>query len=241
MSNDKSVYNRIIELCEQRNIKITPLLAKLDIATGSSSGWKAGKMPSGVALVKLAKYFDVSVDYLLFGTSPELPQKYQSLINSYEKLSKYNKSMLEHIISSMINFQLEEERRSQIKVITIRLMRNKVSAGIGYDLNFNSDDDFKNIEVLDTPEAESADFAVTVEGESMSPDFHDGDIVLVKQQDNIDIGQIGIFTIDGDGYIKEYGKDCLISHNPKYPDIYPEEYQEVKCYGLVLGKTTIIE
>ena len=87
MSNDKSVYNRIIELCEQRNIKITPLLAKLDIATGSSSGWKAGKMPSGVALVKFAKYFDVSVDYLLFGTSPELPQKYQSLINSYEKLS----------------------------------------------------------------------------------------------------------------------------------------------------------
>ena len=37
MSNDKSVYNRIIELCEQRNIKITPLFAKLDIATGSSS------------------------------------------------------------------------------------------------------------------------------------------------------------------------------------------------------------
>lgn len=94
MSNSKSVYNRIIELCEQRNIKITPLLTKLDIATGSSSGWKAGKMPSCVALVKLAKYFDVSVDYLLFGTSPELPQKYQSLINSYEQLSKSNCSRL---------------------------------------------------------------------------------------------------------------------------------------------------
>ena len=241
MSNDNSIYNRITELCKQQNIKITPLLNELGISQGSASGWKVGKMPNSIALIKLAKYFNVSIDYILFGKSHELPQKYQSLINSYEKLSKYNKSMLEHIISSMIDFQLEEEKRSQIKTINIRLMRNKVSAGVGYDLNFNSDDDFKNIKVLDTPEAESADFAVTVEGESMSPDFHDGDIVLVKQQDNIDIGQIGIFTIDGDGYIKEYGKDCLISHNPKYPDIYPEAYQEVKCYGLVLGKTTIIE
>lgn len=241
MSNDNSVYNRITELCKQQNIKITPLLKELNISQGSSSGWKEGKMPSSIALIKLAKYFNVSIDHLLFGKSPTIPPEYQSLINSYEKLSKYNKSLLDHIISTMIDFQLEEERHSQIKTINIRLMINKVSAGIGYDLNFNSDDDFKDIEVLYTPEAEAADYAVTVEGESMSPDFHDGDIVLVKSQQQIDIGQIGIFTIDGDGYIKEYGEDCLISHNPKYPDIYPEEYQEVKCYGLVLGKTTIIE
>lgn len=43
MSNDKSVYNRIIELCEQRNIKITPLLAKLDIATGHHQVGKRAK------------------------------------------------------------------------------------------------------------------------------------------------------------------------------------------------------
>ena len=234
-------YNNLQTLCKSKGISVSHLLKKCGLSKSYGTNWENGTSPTLDVLITIAKELDLSIDSVAIGTSPELPQKYQSLINSYEQLSEYNKSMLEHIISSMINFQLEEERRSQIKVITIRLMRNKVSAGIGYDLNFNSDDDFKNIKVLDTPEAESADFAVTVEGESMSPDFHDGDIVLVKQQDNIDIGQIGIFTIDGDGYIKEYGKDCLISHNPKYPDIYPEEYQEVKCYGLVLGKTTIIE
>ena len=234
-------YNNLQTLCKSKGISVSHLLKKCGLSKSYGTNWKNGTSPTLDVLITIAKELDLSIDSVAIGTSPELPQKYQSLINSYEQLSEYNKSMLEHIISSMINFQLEEERRSQIKVITIRLMRNKVSAGIGYDLNFNSDDDFKNIKVLDTPEAESADFAVTVEGESMSPDFHDADIVLVKQQDNIDIGQIGIFTIDGDGYIKEYGEDCLISHNPKYPDIYPEEYQEVKCYGLVLGKTTIIE
>lgn len=235
-----SFYNNFISACNIRGIPPTVACKNSGISESAYKKWEKSS-PKSDTIIKLASTLNFSIDYLLTGKEPTIPAEYQFIISSYQELSKNNKQLLQDILTSMIEIQLEEERRSQIKVITIRLMRNKVSAGIGYDLNFNSDDDFKNIEVLDTPEAESADFAVTVEGESMSPDFHDGDIVLVKQQDNIDIGQIGIFTIDGDGYIKEYGEDCLISHNPKYPDIYPEEYQEVKCYGLVLGKTTIIE
>ena len=235
-----SFYNNFISACNIRGIPPTVACKNSGISESAYKKWEKSS-PKSDTIIKLASMLNFSIDYLLTGKEPTIPAEYQFIISSYQELSKNNKQLLQDILTSMIEIQLEEERRSLIKVITIRLMRNKVSAGIGYDLNFNSDDDFKNIEVLDTPEAESADFAVTVEGESMSPDFHDGDIVLVKQQDNIDIGQIGIFTIDGDGYIKEYGKDCLISHNPEYPDIYPEEYQEVKCYGLVLGKTTIIE
>lgn len=235
-----SFYNNFISACNIRGIPPTVACKNSGISESAYKKWEKSS-PKSDTIIKLANTLNFSIDYLLTGKEPTIPAEYQFIISSYQELSKNNKQLLQDIITSMIEIQLEEERRSQIKVTTIRLMRNKVSAGIGYDLNFNSDDDFKNIKVLDTPEAESANFAVTVEGESMSPDFHDGDIVLVKQQDNIDIGQIGIFTIDGDGYIKEYGEDCLISHNPKYPDIYPEEYQEVKCYGLVLGKTTIIE
>ena len=235
-----SFYNNFISACNIRGISPTVACKNSGISESAYKKWEKSS-PKSDTIIKLASTLNFSIDYLLTGKEPTIPAEYQFIISSYQELSKNNKQLLQDILTSMIEIQLEEERRSQIKVITIRLMRNKVSAGIGYDLNFNSDDDFKNIKVLDTPEAESANFAVTVEGESMSPDFHDGDIVLVKQQDNIDIGQIGIFTIDGDGYIKEYGEDCLISHNPKYPDIYPEEYQEVKCYGLVLGKTTIIE
>lgn len=235
-----SFYNNFISACNIRGIPPTVACKNSGISESAYKKWEKSS-PKSDTIIKLASTLNFSIDYLLTGKEPTIPAEYQFIISSYQELSKNNKQLLQDILTSMIEIQLEEERRSQIKVITIRLMRNKVSAGIGYDLNFNSDDDFKNIKVLDTPEAESADFAVTVEGESMSPDFHDCDIVLVKQQDNIDIGQIGIFTIDGDGYIKEYGKDCLISHNPKYPDIYPEEYQEVKCYGLVLGKTAIIE
>lgn len=234
-------YKNLNSLCKSKGMSISSLLKKCGLSKSCGTNWKNGTSPTLDVLIIIAKELNLSIDRIAFGKEPTIPPEYQSLINSYEKLSKYNKSLLDHIISTMIDFQLEEERHSQIKTINIRLMINKVSAGIGYDLNFNSDDDFKDIEVLYTPEAEAADYAVIVEGESMSPDFHDGDIVLVKSQQQIDIGQIGIFTIDGDGYIKEYSEDCLISRNPKYPDIFPEEYEEVKCCGLVLGKTTIIE
>lgn len=235
-----SFYNNFISACNIRGIPPTVACKNSGISESAYKKWEKSS-PKSDTIIKLASTLNFSIDYLLTGKEPTIPAEYQFIISSYQELSKNNKQLLQDILTSMIEIQLEEERRSQIKVTTIRLMINKVSAGIGYDLNFNSDDDFKDIEVLYTPEAEAADYAVTVEGESMSPDFHDGDIVLVKSQQQIDIGQIGIFTIDGDGYIKEYGEDCLISRNPKYPDIFPEEYEEVKCCGLVLGKTTIIE
>ena len=45
-----------------------------------------------------------------------------------------------------------------------------------------------------------------------------------------------IFVNDDAGYIKEYHKDGLYSHNPKYPPIRFNENDTVRCVGRVLGK-----
>lgn len=57
----------------------------------------------------------------------------------------------------------------------------------------------------------------------------------MRSQPEIDIGEIGVFIIDGDGYIKKRGKDRLISINPEYDDIYFKEGQDIRCKGLVIG------
>ncbi len=88
------------------------------------------------------------------------------------------------------------------------------------------------INVPDTPEARIADFALTIEGDSMEPDYSDGDIVLVQQQSDVEIGKVGVFFVEGAGYIKERGENCLISRNPDYPNVYGE----ARCVGKVLGK-----
>ena len=52
---------------------------------------------------------------------------------------------------------------------------------------------------------------------------------------SLEIGEIGIFIIDGNGYIKERAADRLVSINPEYDDIFFKENQDIKCKGLVIG------
>lgn len=51
-------------------------------------------------------------------------------------------------------------------------------------------------------------------------------------------GDVGIFVINGSAYIKEYGKDELISRNPDFDNISVSEYDNIVCMGKVIGKLT---
>ena len=115
-------------------------------------------------------------------------------------------------------------------IVYSRMHRMKASAGAGYDLD--NEDNWRDIRIYDCPEAESADFAVEVDGRSMEPDYLDGEIVFVKLADEVPVGSVGLFIHDGRGYIKERGEKCLISRNPEYPDIHGE----CKTVGVVIGK-----
>ena len=69
----------------------------------------------------------------------------------------------------------------------------------------------------------------------MEPKFHDGDTVLIRQQPAVDVGEVGLFIVDGKGFIKKQGPDHLISLNPESKDIWPGEYSDVRCVGKVRG------
>lgn len=128
------------------------------------------------------------------------------------------------------------EIEAEPEEIEIKHSYYKVSAGTGFDLN--SGDDWEMIAVPDTPEARKADFALTIKGDSMEPVYFNGDIVLVKEQAAIDVGEIGIYMIEGKGYIKKYGGDRLISLNAVYDDIEFSDYDEerIRCVGKVIGR-----
>ena len=80
-----------------------------------------------------------------------------------------------------------------------------------------------------------ATYALHVCGDSMEPTFHDGDKVFVETCDFVNIGEIGIFVVNGDVYIKERGDQCLLSHNEKYKPIRIGENDSVYCCGRVVG------
>lgn len=228
-----------VDACQAQELDPKFVAKECGASKNTFGNWANGKTPVPEMLIKLSNYTHASIDYLLTGKEPTIPTEYQSLISSYQELSKDNQQLLQDIITSMIDIQNANKKRSEIEYTTIRHSLHKVSAGLGEALD--DEDNWEDIEVVSTPESEMADFAITVVGESMSPDFHDGDIVLVKEQPEIEIGQIGIFICNNEGFIKEAGRDRLISHNPKFDDIYPSENSEIICEGLVLGIAERIE
>lgn len=87
--------------------------------------------------------------------------------------------------------------------------------------------------LIEAPPAD-ADFIIGVSGDSMEPDYHDGEKLYVKKAERIRHGEIGIFTIRNECFLKEYGEAGLISKNPRYADIPGDE--DVRLVGKVVGK-----
>ena len=89
-------------------------------------------------------------------------------------------------------------------------------------------------DTIEAPYMEHADFIIGVNGDSMEPTYYDGDKVYVEKQQIVEIGDIGIFMVNNECFIKEAGREGLISHNKKYNLIPGSEH--IICVGKVLGK-----
>ena len=125
------------------------------------------------------------------------------------------------------------ERKSTFSRRSIFLYDMPVSAGSGVYLD---DTTAEKINIPDNEKTVTADFALRISGNSMEPKYHDGDILLVENADITEVGELGIFVLDGSGYFKKYGGDRLISLNPEFADILLKDYSEVACCGRVVGK-----
>ena len=85
---------------------------------------------------------------------------------------------------------------------------------------------------------ENAHCCLRVNGDSMEPAYKDGDIVFIQRVEDgaLREGEVGIFALNGEGYIKQLGHRQLLSFNPKYPPIAVGAYDRLECQGRVLGK-----
>ncbi|HCX9036621.1 TPA: XRE family transcriptional regulator [Staphylococcus aureus] len=82
------------------------------------------------------------------------------------------------------------------------------------------------------------DIALKVNGDSMEPLFKNGQIIFIEKAHTIKDGQIGVFIINGDAYVKKvYVEDnrlTLVSLNKDYEDLHFYENEGVKLVGKVI-------
>ena len=91
------------------------------------------------------------------------------------------------------------------------------SAGTGQYLN-----DVR-VERIELPVDVDADFVIPIKGDSMEPDYQDGDLVFIQTSVDLNDGVIGVFNYNGEAYIKQLVIDeeqaYLHSLNPEYKDM----------------------
>lgn len=231
------------ELRKKKGVSQEDAAKALGITLRTYQNYEYGQREPNIEMIlKLSDYFNVSTDYLLGREkkkSPEMTSEdtrfEEELLSIYRSMpEEYRKLLYDSIRAAVLQNHSPEQIRSDIKkVIFDMLSVHKASAGCGYDLE--DSDQWRSVEVVDTPELHEADFAVEVDGDSMLPDFEDGDIVYVVKSDEVPVGKIGLFIQNGKGYIKKAGEDRLMSLNPEYDDIYPENGEIIPC-GIIIGK-----
>ena len=89
-------------------------------------------------------------------------------------------------------------------------------------------------------------FWLTVKGDSMEPELHDGDRVLVREQETLETECYAVVRIDGeDGVVKrvriDHDKITLTSVNPYYPPrvFEHEQMNDVAVVGKVISSQRI--
>ena len=91
------------------------------------------------------------------------------------------------------------------------------SAGTGQYLN-----DVR-VERIELPVDVDADFVIPIKGDSMEPDYQDGDLIFIQTSVDLNDGVIGVFNYNGEAYIKQLVIDkeqaYLHSLNPEYKDM----------------------
>lgn len=91
----------------------------------------------------------------------------------------------------------------------------------------------------DLPDGVKADFALKCKGDSMIPTFLEGDLVLIRQQPEVNNGQIAAVNIEGETTLKHlYHQETgilLVADNPAFAPVFIPADKEIIVHGLAVG------
>lgn len=166
------------------------------------------------------------------------PPKYDEamqLAKDYTDLDSHGRRMVRLVVDEE-QTRMKDEASKEARAVPEKIVRFRVpeythpmSAGTGAeaDLEFPND-----LELVKAP-PRGTSYVAHVTGNSMEPDFHDGDMVFVHATEEIPVGRVGVFLMNGQQWVKELGDGVLISHNKDYTPI--PITAGTRCQGLVLG------
>lgn len=235
------IAENITHFRKQRGITQKELAKEVGITASTMTDYmKLRSAPSFGVIQKLSDYFgvkksDIDTTFKEESTNslPDIPDLLtQQITDKVVQLTPDNKKIVlrtsEELLESqkangeMYTEQNEEETKKNevsevIQLYSYDYYDHAASAGTGQYLN-----DVR-VERIELPVDIDADFVIPIKGDSMEPDYHDGDLVFIQTSVELNDGVIGVFNYNGEAYIKQLVIDkeqaYLHSLNPKYKDM----------------------
>lgn len=228
---------RLKEARKSAKLSQDALAKKIGRTKSTISRWESGERnPKMFEMVELENALGISAETLMYGTS-------EIKTTTLSEINRVSSKLSEHRQEKVLDFA-QAELTDQNKENTIKLfpynVQEKLSAGTGYDYDGNG-----SYDVAYSDKEIDYDFASWVFGDSMLPDYPNGDVALIKVCPFDYDGDVYAVDWDGQSYIKKVYKESdglrLVSTNEKYADKFAAFSEEPRIIGKVVGSFTPIE
>lgn len=249
------IAENITHFRKQRGITQKELAKEVGISASTMTDYmKLRSAPSFGVIQKLADYFgvrksDIDTTFKEESTDslPDTPDFLtQQITDNVVQLSFENKKIVLRTSEDLLKEQKNEEEtkiNEVSEVISLYQVEvvSETAAACGFNYGFGYDDtDRETIEVDEQPPRH--DIATKVSGDSMQPDYQDGDILYLADKGLTTYnGDLAVIAYGDRSYFKkiytENGRLRLVSLNDKYEDIIldfpPVEDTHIKIYAVV--------
>ena len=187
-------------------------------------------------IVALSKALDISPLDILGIDKPQESTTKQILDNVFSKLETNRQDK----VVSYAQSELDEQNKENLVQLFPYNVQEKLSAGTGYGYF-----DDGNYDTVYYNEQYDYDFASWIFGDSMLPDYPNGDVALIKACPFEYDGCVYAVDWDGQSYIKKVYKEekglRLVSTNEKYSDKFAPFSEEPRIIGKVVASFTPLE
>ena len=224
MDLKKYIGNQIKTFRKSAGFTQDELAKRLNTTKQTISRYEKGERKANQdMLFELCDIFGVSIDDFFPSQNEALQSPTTSQIQTiYDELKPPRQGKVLTYAERQLDEQRNEETQLNevsevIQLYSYDYYDHPASAGTGQYLN-----DVR-VERIELPVDIDADFVIPIKGDSMEPDYHDGDLVFIQTSVDLNDGVIGVFNYNGDAYIKQLVIDkeqaYLHSLNPAYKDM----------------------
>ena len=208
---------KIKEFRLKRNLTQKELAKLVSVGDTTIANYEKGfRSPKKDTMFDLANAFNISIDDLFPPIQNSSSSNTSQIQSIYDELNPPRQVKVLNYAKMQLNEQ-ENEVSEAIQLYSYDYYDHPASAGTGQYLN-----DVR-VERIELPVDVDADFVIPFKGDSMEPDYHDGDLVFIQTSVDLNDGVIGVFNYNGDAYIKQLVIDkkqaYLHSLNPAYKDM----------------------